>query len=130
MRTAFPPRTEGSLTGRRRNEASDRPGSRRSGWHARGRPGAAARLGACRVEPCNHLAFLDPDHLAAEGGGIGVVVGDEQDGDAEALPCLQDLAPHARTQSGIERIERLVEQQQPRLGGQGAGERRALALPA
>ena len=36
-----------------------------------------------------------------------------------------DVAPGA----GVERGEGLVEQQQPRLGGQGAGERDPLGLP-
>ena len=51
-------------------------------------------------------------------------------GDAEAAQQLIDLEPQRIAQLGIERGERLVQQQGARLHGQRARQRHALALAA
>ena len=61
---------------------------------------------------------------------LALVVGDEDEGDAERpLQALQFLL-HLLAQLQVERAERFVEQQHLRLVDEGAGERHALALAA
>ena len=59
-----------------------------------------------------------------------LVVGDEDDGGAGCAEHVDDLAPHARAELDVERGEGLVEQDERRMGGERAGERDPLALPA
>ena len=59
-----------------------------------------------------------------------LVVGDEDGGEAEPALQAADLELHGLAQLAVERAERLVEQQQPRIEDDGAGERHALLLAA
>ena len=61
---------------------------------------------------------------------LGLVVGDVDGGDAEAAQQRVDLDAQALAQRGVERGQRLVEQQQPRPHGERARQRDALALAA
>ena len=60
----------------------------------------------------------------------GLVVGDVDHGDAEALVQLPDLELHLLAQLLVERAQRLVHQDQLRLEHQRAGDRDALLLAA
>ena len=59
-----------------------------------------------------------------------LVVGHDDEGDADLLLDVHDLELRLLAQLLVERAERLVEQQQLRLLGERAGERHALALAA
>ena len=59
-----------------------------------------------------------------------LVVRHVEDRDAQVLLQRLDLEAHLLAQVGVEVAERLVEQQQARLGDQGARQRDALLLPA
>ena len=61
---------------------------------------------------------------------LDLVVGDIDDGGADALVQPLDLHPHLDAQFGIEIGERLVEQEQQGIAHQGAAHRHALALTA
>src|ERR1022692_2075774 len=62
--------------------------------------------------------------------GLLLVVGDEERGRAQPLLHRLDLLPELQPDLGIERRQRLVEQQDLRLDGQRAGPRNALLLAA
>ncbi len=55
-------------------------------------------------------------------------MGDEDGGELEALLDLADLLAQATADAGIQRRERLVQQQDPRLHHQGPGQGHPLAL--
>jgi hypothetical protein len=59
-----------------------------------------------------------------------LVVGDEDRGDVQLVVQLAQPAPQLLAHLGVERAERLVEQQHARLDRQRAGQRDALALAA
>src|SRR3546814_617140 len=59
-----------------------------------------------------------------------LVVGYHDGGNAELALQFLDLVAQVDAHLGVERRERLVEQQEPRRGGDGAGERDALLLAA
>ena len=59
-----------------------------------------------------------------------LVVGDEDRGQAEPALQAAHLELHGLAQLAVERAERLVEQQQPRVEDDGAGQRHALLLAA
>jgi hypothetical protein len=73
---------------------------------------------------------LDPHHIVGERGHVGLVVGNEEDRQAEPRLQLAQLVAQPHAQRRVERGERLVEEQRARLGGERAGERGALALAA
>ena len=77
--------------------------------------------------------LLDPrmvhDHdQVAQREGLVLVVRDPDEGDAGALLQRLQLQHHRLAQRIVEGADRLVEQQEPRLGDHGAGQRHALAL--
>ena len=80
--------------------------------------------------------FLDDDAFAHHGDpvghaqGLGLVMGDEQRGDANALLQPPQLRAHRLAKAGVEIGERLVEQQKLRPRHQGTGQRDALLLSA
>ena len=76
------------------------------------------------------LAVDDHADAARERRGVLEIVRHEQDGDLETGQQLLQLRADVGLRVGIERRERLVEQQHLRVAGQGAGERDALALSA
>ena len=77
-----------------------------------------------------HLPFDDHPDLVRERGGVLVVVGDEQRGEAEPAEQLAQLASHLRLRVRVECGERLVEQQHRRVSRERAGEGDALLLAA
>ena len=77
------------------------------------------------MRPVAHHA--DP---VGDGQRLLLVVGDEQGGDAHLELDPADLVPQLRPDLGIERRQRLVQQQHLRLDGQRPGQRDPLLLPA
>ena len=77
-----------------------------------------------------HRAPVHDGDAARHGQRLVLVMGDDDEGDADILlkPC--QFEPHLVAQFGIERRERLVEQQHLRPLDQRAGQRHALALAA
>jgi hypothetical protein len=75
-------------------------------------------------------AVLDQDHTVGQRHGFLHVVRDQQGREAMALPQAFDQPVHPDAGERIERAERFVQQQQPRLVHQGAGQGDALALAA
>ena len=73
---------------------------------------------------------LDDDESVGEDDRIDGVVGDEQAGAVEGGEVAAQLRPHRHPGRGVEGGERLVEQEQARIGGQGPGEGDALRLAA
>ena len=70
-----------------------------------------------------------PDPLGQR-GGVAEVVGDEQRRQRQVAEHVLQLAAHDRARVGVERRQRLVEQQDLRVARQRAGDRDALALAA
>ena len=102
--------------------------------------GGADEIGdEARVRPLVDLfrrADLHDAAVVEDGDAVGhrqrlaLVVGDEDEGDAERFLQGLQLLLHVLAQLQVERAERLVEQQHLRPVDQGAGERHALALAA
>ncbi len=92
------------------------------------RTGSAVQLGrgGALFEPAG-LHHGDPVHHRQ---GLLLVVGDEQGGDAELLLEQPDLLAQGQPHLGVERGERLVEEQHARAQGEGAGRGHALLLSA
>jgi len=83
------------------------------------------RRGGLENAPFRH----DHDQIG-HGHGFALVVGDHDGGDAELLLELFQLDLHRLAELGVERGERLVEQEQPGREGERAGDGDPLALPA
>ncbi len=75
-----------------------------------------------------HLAAVHDDDAVGKHQGLGLGMGDEDEGDAEAALQELQLVLDRFAQIGIERAERLVEQQDLRLDDEAARQRHALAL--
>ena len=90
----------------------------RDGHDLADRRAAGARLGA------------EQDHPVGELEGLVDVVGDEQHRRRRRGVDVEEEVLHLQPGQGVERPERLVEQQHPRVAGQGAGERRPLGHAA
>ena len=74
---------------------------------------------------------LDEDADAVgENGGVVEIVGDEEDGEVEAVEDRPELGPHARACVRVEGGEGLVEEEHVGVAGKRAGESDALALAA
>ncbi len=86
-----------------------------------GHPGGRADLG--------HLARFEDDKAIGEDDGVDRVVGDEQAGAVEGGEVAAQLGPHLDPGAGVQRGERLVEQQQPWAGGQRPRQGHPLRLP-
>ena len=69
-------------------------------------------------------------HAIAEREGVDAIVGDHHTWNVDGSQELTQLAPHRIPQRKIERGERLVEQDQPWIPRQRAGQRDALPLSA
>ena len=76
------------------------------------------------------LAAIHDDDAVGDRQRLFLVVRDEDGGDAELLLDRADLLAQRNADLGVERRQRLVEQQQLRLRRQRAGERDALLLAA
>jgi hypothetical protein len=77
-----------------------------------------------------HDAVMHDHRQVGHGEGLFLIVRDEHSGDAQ--PLLKHSQPHPQFLSylRVERSERLVQQQHPRLDCECAGQRNALALAA
>ncbi len=84
----------------------------------------AGRGDLLQQAPVHHRA------AAGHGQGLVLVVGDDQEGDADLLLKLGQLRAHGFAQLGVQGRQGLVQQQHARPLDQGAGERDALALAA
>ena len=74
------------------------------------------------------FAGVEEDDALGEVEGFVEVVGDEQDGFADAGEQVAEHGLHLGAGEGIERAEGLVHEQDGGVGGEGAGEADALAL--
>jgi hypothetical protein len=72
---------------------------------------------------------LDDDEAVGEDDGVERIVGHEHAGAGERREVPAQLGAHPHARAGVERGEGLVQQQQPGLGGEGAGKGDALRLP-
>ncbi len=75
-------------------------------------------------------AVIQHDDAITHRQRLRLTAGDMQEGHAEALADMAQLAAHAGAQIGIQRTQRLIQQHQVRLRDQGAREGHALALAA
>src|SRR5262249_15070122 len=93
---------------------------------------AAARVAVDlpAVALLHDAAAVHHDDAVRQRQRLGLVVGDVDRGDAEALLQLLELDAHALAQLGVEIAQRLVEQEDARLAHQAAGEGNALLLAA
>ena len=73
---------------------------------------------------------VEDHHAVGHGHGLLAVVGHEDGGEAEALLEASHLVAHVLPDPRVEVRERLVEEEDGRIDGEGAGEGDALALPA
>ncbi len=73
---------------------------------------------------------MEQADAGGHGQGLVLVVGDEHKGRSGLALHAQQLLAGLLAQAAVERGHRLVEQQQARPGGEGAGERDALPLAA
>ena len=90
--------------------------------------GAGRHLGGC---PALHdRAVLDHDHPVAERHSVEQIVGDQHVRGAGPAQNLTQQTADVGLDRDIERGQRLVKQQQLRVGHQGAGHRHTLLLPA
>ena len=76
------------------------------------------------------LAGFEEDDALGQVEGFVEIVGDQQDGFADAGEQVAQHGLHLGAGEGIERAEGLVHQQDAGIGGEGAGEADALALAA
>ena len=81
----------------------------------------------CRLQD---PAVAHDDDQVGHGHRLALVVGDDDGGDAEPLLQLAQFHLHGLTQFGVERRERLVEQEQLWRQRERTGDRHALALAA
>ena len=96
------------------------------GDEARSRP----LIDIVRHADLDDLAVVEHGHAIGHRQGFALVVGDEDEGDAELLLQRLQFLLHLLAELEVERAERLVEQQHLRPVDQRAGERHALALAA
>ncbi len=142
---------EGDRAGREGDE--DRPGEVLGGGHGRARlePDGVA-LGAAAVEVqadepgdvvragvtgdvgggalLDDPAVLDDDQPVGQHHGVQRVVCDQHGDGLERRQVAAELGAHLQPGAGVQRGERLVQEQQPGPGGQGAGECDPLGLAA
>ena len=77
----------------------------------------------------HHPPVLDHHQPVAEHRGVHRVVGDHHGRAGEPGQMAAQLGPDLQPGPGVQRGQRLVQQQQRRLGGQRPGQRHALRLP-
>ena len=91
---------------------------------------AAAEAAQPRRRPREPDAARQDDHPVGDEDGLGDRVRDQHDRRAGALPEAEQLRVEAFARQGVERAERLVQQQHLRLAHERAGDRRPLAHAA
>ena len=135
------PVTTPAVAGRRRRAAGPRGGRRpgrgrapRVTFHPRNRAtNAVGRVGArpsAGLPDCSMRPVVHHDDPVGERERLVVVVGHEQDREAEADEERAQLGDEPLAERAVERAERLVEHEQARRGRERAGERDALLLAA
>src|ERR687893_1291 len=92
--------------------------------------GGGAVVEGLRLVVHLEAAVEDECYAVGENDGLLLVVGDEDGGVAALALEAQDEVPHLFPEIGVERAEGLVEEQEPRVGDEGAGERYPLLLAA
>ena len=75
-------------------------------------------------------SLVEHDHAVGDLQRLLLIVGHEHGGDMDLVVQLAQPAPQLLADLGVERAERLVEQQDARLDGERARQRDALALAA
>ena len=75
-------------------------------------------------------AVEDDADAVGERAGVEEVVGDDQRGDRDPGEDVGELFANGRSRVGVERRQRLVEQQHGRVAGERAGDGHPLALAA
>ncbi len=118
-------RTEAHAVGRAL--ADHQVGGAEESGHELGRRPQVELVGRSLLE---QPAEVHHRHPVRELEGLLLVVGDEQGGDPQLALDGANGAPQLEAHAGVERPERLVEQQHLRLVREGAGESDALLLPA
>ena len=83
-----------------------------------------------RVADLGQLAAAHHGHLVGEGQRLGLVVGDQDGGDAGVVQDLGHGPAGGHPQAGVQGGERLVQQHQFGFTGQGAGQGHTLLLAA
>jgi len=78
----------------------------------------------------HHPALAHDGHAIAERERLALIVCDVHGRERELVEQAAQILEQAVAQPAVERAERLVEEQDLRLGGEGARERDPLALPA
>ena len=78
----------------------------------------------------DEAAVADDGHAVGHGEGLVLVVGDVDAGDAGGALGASDFIAHLEAEFGVEVGEGLVEQEEVRVDGEGAGEGDALLLAA
>ena len=96
---------------------------------------AVKRRGGAGIDALGRAVVLDPpvihdDAMVGERHCLLLVMGDMNEGGADALLHGLELVLHLAPELEVEGAERLVEQQHGRLDDQGAGQRHALPLAA
>ena len=92
--------------------------------------GARPLIDLFRRADLDDPAVVEDGDAVGHRQGLALVMGDEDEGDAEIALQGLELDLHLLAQLEIERAQRLVEQQHLRLVDQRAGKRHALALAA
>ena len=115
-----------ALPGDRVGEARQHDGAGEVGHERRGGLGGEPRGLAALDDP----PAVDHRDLVAQQRRLGEVVGDEQRRDAGLAQHAAQLAARGGARAGVERRQRLVEQQRPRAARERPRQRHALALPA
>src|SRR5918997_1526463 len=92
--------------------------------------GGGAVVEGLRLVVHLEAAVGNEGYAVGENDGLLLVVGDEDGGVAALALEAQDEVPHLFPEVGVERAEGLVEEQEPRVGDEGAGERYPLLLAA
>ncbi len=110
-----------------------RRGSRKPDLHSRN--ALTNSLAGCALDFGRRRELLDlpvveQGDAVGEGEGFLLVVSDEDRGEAELVVDLPERAAKLAADLRVERSERLVEEEDARIAGEGSGERDALALAA
>ena len=84
----------------------------------------------CRRRGLDDRAALHHGNAVGEPDDVGDVVRDQDGGKAQGAEMLPQLRGHLPLRRGVERREGFVQQQGLRAGGDGAGQRDPLPLPA
>src|SRR5258708_36942153 len=105
-------------------------GKRTLAQEARDEVAGRLRLDLGRGPELLDSAFVEQRDAVGQREAFLLVVRHEDRGEAELVVDLAERAPKFAADLGVERTERVIEQQDARIAGEGAGEGDALALAA